>query len=498
MTSRSFWVKRRRSAFVRDIEIPCRKRGSTDLDDGMIFLTPMVKVTQAEAADAVPHRGQPAAAGMRGVGDSMKRIAFLYTDEFHWSAPYLDVALSRLGAEITAKLFFIENEREVQDFPVEAEQLKPGMDCDQLVDKLLEWGADGVISLPMYDQETMRDAVVKDHLADRGIPMIMHRPEVIRMFSSKWDTKEVVRRFGIEASDGILIDGDLLNGRGPAVYGYPAYVRRRALELGFPLLVKPLWDCGANGICFIENELALINYLQDPYDGNAVLEQCLEGELCSVEIVGHDGSYVIQPLIWKGRTGSAPPFMASDRFRYCIPRREADDAFAPIAARLRTMCTTLGVEGVIEVEMIYVENTYRVIEINPRLSGTTTLSIAASDCDTYGCLVAMLLGNWTEEYARSGERRMRSAFQFPVLRLTDELVYALELDFGLVRTRSFTFRGREFHDVVVTCEFTETALLKSKLASLQSRFNLLTRALAAEADGVMTSSLTELPLFDVR
>ncbi|MFE0047470.1 ATP-grasp domain-containing protein [Streptomyces albireticuli] len=415
----------------------------------------------------------------------MKRIAFLRSIEVQQTAPYLYGLRDGLDtAGIEARLFYTDGACGPEDFPGTAEKLSPDVSCEELVARLVAWAPDGVVSLSIADENALRDALVKEGLAAHGIPMVMHGVEITRTLANKWDTKELVRAHGLDTPEGILLDGDLLNGRSLAVPAYPELVERSAELFGYPLLTKPLWDCLANGVAFLDGSADLQEYLNRPYDGNAVLEKCLRGELCSVEIVGRDGDFLIQPLIWKGETGGKPEFTFG-ALRYSAPRPAAEADFAPVAARLRSMCAGIGVEGAVEVEMIYHAGTYQVIEINPRVSGSTTLSIASSGRNTYGCLVDLVRGDWSARrtQAPAGERE-RLAFQFPVEGLTDALARALEEELDLVRATRLHIDGQEHGNVIITCEFADAPALGARLHSLRERFGMMPAALVDEIAAV--------------
>jgi len=296
-----------------------------------------------------------------------------------------------------------------------------------------------------------------------------------------------VRGFGLPSPAGILLDGDILNGRNLPVPAYVDYVTRKAAELGYPLLSKPLWDCLANGVTFIEDEAALLRYCASPYSGSTVLEQCLTGELCSVELVARDDVVLAHPLVWKGTTGGDPAFLFGE-LRYCAPRPEEDAAFAPVRERLRHMCRTLGVDGSLEVEMIYAAGTYHVIEVNPRVSGTTTLSVAATGCNTFECLLDMLLGRWTEERVRPMEGARRLALQFPVGRLDADILACLESELDLVRASTFHIDGNEYSNAVIACEYADASTLADRVDALSRKFSLVEPSIVAAIRDMVTTA----------
>jgi len=217
---------------------------------------------------------------------------------------------------------------------------------------------------------------------------------------------------------------------------------------------------------------------------------CLTGELCSVEIVGRGGSYVVQPLIWKGPTGGAPSF-AFEQLRYSAPRRDADADFRRVAERLRELCVELDVEGAIEVEMIHGDGQYHIIEINPRVSGSTTMSIAASGLNTYECLLQMLLGTWPQTHPSLLREWRRFALQFPIVPPSAELIRDARRELDLVRASSFHIDGKVYASMVITCEFGNVTTLGAKLRSLCSRHDFLQPSMLAEVTNLMARTAGE-------
>ncbi|MFF3878142.1 acetyl-CoA carboxylase biotin carboxylase subunit family protein [Streptomyces sp. NPDC001978] len=414
----------------------------------------------------------------------MARIALLRSIEIQQTAPYIR-QLDGLAAEagLTLKLFYTDGDCGPDDFPGEAEKLPPGLSCDEIAERIVAWGADGAVSLSIPDENSLRDAVVREKLAAHGIPMVMHGLDATCVLANKWETKQMLARYGLATPAGLLVDGDLVRGRNVQAPAYQDFLLAKAEKLGYPLLSKPLWDCLATGVRFLPDAEALRSYLAEPYDGNTVLETCITGELCSVEIVGRPGHYALQPLIWKGPTGGAPSFVFGT-VRYTAPRPGPDEHFRPVAERLVRMCDDFGIEGAVEVEMIYADEDYRIIEINPRVSGSTTLSIAASGDNTYTALLAVLLGTWEQQAPGFGRRR-RLALQLPICPPTPELTALLGERLDLVRASEFHIDGQAYANTVLTCELDRTDELAETLRSLTASHGLLRPAVLAEAERLL-------------
>ncbi|MQY34566.1 D-alanine--D-alanine ligase [Streptomyces sp. RB17] len=332
----------------------------------------------------------------------MQRIAFLRSVDIQRADPYIHgiaPALARLGAE--ARLFHTHGDCGPDLFPGTSERLDPAATPDEFVARVRAWGADAAVAISLPDENALRDAVVKTKLEALGIRTVMTPLAATRILCDKWETKRVLQAHGITTPPAVLVDSDLLNDRALPVPAYPDAVHLAAQDLGYPLMAKPLWDSTSMGIEFIPDPAALDRHLTARPAAHAVLEKCVSGRLCSVDIVGAAGHYSVMPLIWTGTAGGPPAFTFED-LRYVDPAR--DDDFRPTAQRLVDLCTNLGVEGSVNVDMIYADGVYHVLEINPRIGGATTLSIAASGLNTFVALLDILGGAWPTRPDAPAER----------------------------------------------------------------------------------------------
>jgi len=92
------------------------------------------------------------------------------------------------------------------------------------------------------------------------------------------------------------------------------------------------------------------------------------------------------------------------------------------------LCTELGVEGSVNVDMIHADGEYHVLEINPRIGGATTLSIAASGLNTFVALLAILDGTWPTRTEAPAERlAVECLTANPTPTLLDELGARVDL-----------------------------------------------------------------------
>ncbi|TDD14607.1 ATP-grasp domain-containing protein [Nonomuraea diastatica] len=403
----------------------------------------------------------------------VRRVAFLRSVEIQRAAPHIQRLDARLRATATeARLFYTDGSCGPGDFPGTSEKLPADASPGQIAERIRRWGADACISISLRDENALRDALVAGELAAGGVSTVMHGAETTGMLANKADTKAFLRRAGICVPDDVLVDGDVLNGRTVPMPGYRDYVIDRADRIGFPLLGKPLWDSFGNGLRFLGDRAALVEHLDRPPDGTIMLERCLHGELCSVEIIGREGVYQVQPLVWKGTTGGEPSFLFGS-LRYAGPGKERERQFEDLAGRLIRTCAELDVNGAVEVEMIYRDGTYHVIEINPRVSGTTLLSSVASDRNTYAELLQMALGAWREPRSALLPGA-RWALEFPVVDPTPSLIRDATAMIDVVRAGALRISGQDHGgNMVVSCEFREEGPFVKALDELNDRHRFL-------------------------
>lgn len=400
----------------------------------------------------------------------MQRIAFLRSVDIQRADPYIqDIApvLRALGAR--ARLFHTHGDCGPDLFPGSSERLDPAAGPDAFVDRVRAWGADAAVSISLPDENALRDAVVKTKLEAAGIRTVMTPLPATRVLCDKWETKRLLEACGLTTPPGVLLDSDLLNDRALPVPAYPDAVRLAARDLGYPLLAKPLWDSTSMGIEFLPDAAALDAYLAARPAAHAVLEKCVSGRLCSVDIVGAGGHYTVMPLIHTGTAGGPPAFTFED-LRTISPGQDED--FEPTARRLTELCARLGVEGSVNVDMIHADGVYHVLEINPRIGGATTLSIAATGVNTFVSLLDILTGAWPATRTEAPARRF--AVECLTANPTPELRGELGARIDLVTWHDLVIDGHDHGGILVfTVEAGDEQRVVKELTELTGRTGFL-------------------------
>lgn len=386
----------------------------------------------------------------------MTRLAFLRSIETQQTRPFLKEASERLLAEgITPVLIYTEGDVDDLDFTGDAIPVDPDIRSDELVSVLRSSNIDVAVSVSIPDNSSLRDAAVRTIVEPDPSPRVVAHPIALAAtFADKHQTKQLLAGYGLSTPPGVYVDGDLLNGRAPRYHDYGRVLAHHVERVGFPVIVKPIWDCLANGMSLLRSQFdleSLLDTAQIP--GNVLIEKCLDGRLCSVEVIASGNAIFFQPIVWKGSTTGGPEF-AFEQVRVAgIVPAELADTVDDLTGRIRALCAENGVHGALEFEFIEVDGEFHCIEVNPRVSGSTGMSIAASGVNTYLELARMGLDRpWVAPEDIDGDH---VAWQIPVsMRQT----WPLELPafVEVVRDNTFTVDGREYATTLLRSERNRT------------------------------------------
>lgn len=269
------------------------------------------------------------------------------------------------------------------------------------------------VSISIPDENVVRDAVLAKRQRGLGRSVLAPAVDTALCLSSKWETKHFLHRYEIPTPRGFYVDGDLLAGRASVRMDYDEALSEVAHDLSFPLIIKPIWDCLGNGMLSIDSPEDFKGWLRSGGMGvNCIVEEFVDGILCSVECISDGRRAIFQPIVWKGPTGAADSF-AFEQVRWAHSSVTLDELDSELASKIRDMVLTSGLIGAYEFEFIRDLSSFTCIEVNPRVSGSTAMSIAASDVNTFVELCKIALGEWAPHEAPRDIAL--TALQFPLL-----------------------------------------------------------------------------------
>lgn len=144
-----------------------------------------------------------------------------------------------------------------------------------------------------------------------------------------------------------------------------------AIEIGYPVLVRPSYVLGGRAMEIVDNEADLRNYMQTAVkaspDHPVLVDSYLLGRECEVDAIC-DGENVLIPGIMEHieRAG----VHSGDSMAVYPPQNLSAELQATIADYTKRLALGLNCIGMMNVQFVIFDNTVYVIEVNPRASRT--------------------------------------------------------------------------------------------------------------------------------
>lgn len=254
-----------------------------------------------------------------------------------------------------------------------------------------------VVSWSVPNERTIEDIVLAG-----DTPTVPGPLSAVAVLADKRATKGLLKQFDVPTPNGVVLDRGFIEG------GLLDPSFRRRLErqlvahLHYPLIVKPVWDSMGHGSIIVHDEDGLMDALTSSVGRDLLVEEFFDGHAGSLEIIGEPGDYHLQPICWTGP--SAQGVMSNfDTIRIAHPGifRHARGMAGPLTSLL----ASINFRGACCVDFVTDGDSVEVLEINPRVSGASCLTAAASGVDAFDASYRIAVGRWSDRPKRSGTHR---------------------------------------------------------------------------------------------
>lgn len=195
-------------------------------------------------------------------------------------------------------------------------------------------------------------------LDDMNVPILGTLPKQI-------DAAEDREKF-----DDILEKLNIKRPKGKGVWDIET-AKREAEELGYPLLVRPSYVLGGQGMEITHNETELVQYLEDAFnkdnDNPVLIDRYLGGRELEVDAIC-DGEDVLIPGIMEHLERAG--VHSGDSISIYPPQNVSDEMKQKIMYVTHQIAIELKVIGMINIQFIEFNDELYIIEVNPRSSRT--------------------------------------------------------------------------------------------------------------------------------
>ncbi|MDD6483027.1 MAG: carbamoyl-phosphate synthase large subunit [Clostridiales bacterium] len=226
-------------------------------------------------------------------------------------------------------------------------------------------------------------------LADMNVPVLGTQPKYI-------DEAEDREKF-----DEMLEKLDIKRPKGKAVWSVKEGIEE-ANKLEYPLLVRPSYVLGGQGMEITRNEVDLVRYLTDAFQKDkhnpVLIDRYLGGRELEVDAIC-DGSDVLIPGIMEHLERAG--VHSGDSISIYPPQHVSDDIIEKIKDVTYRIAIELKVIGMINIQFIEFKGELYIIEVNPRSSRTVPYITKVTNVPVIDIATRIMLGETLKDMGYS-------------------------------------------------------------------------------------------------
>lgn len=301
------------------------------------------------------------------------------------ASPFLEIAWEKIKITSCDSLLFLKDQPE-SFTPEILGTLCENIDNYSISKKIIK----RVISWSVPNERTIEDITLLE-----GVEALPGPIAAVYKLSDKRATKTLFEKFYLPTPKWEILDREFTHGNILKKSSGNKLELELVSHLQFPVISKPLWDCMGHGVEIIRNEIELIKNLSSNEKRNVLIESFIDGYLGCIEIIGTPGNYFFQPPCFTGKSsnGARSDF---DTVRVSHPDFFKKQLNNDIKIRLCNLLTHLNYSGACCVDFIVKDDYVFFLEINPRISGISCLSSAASGINSFEALYLISSAQWNK------------------------------------------------------------------------------------------------------
>ena len=268
------------------------------------------------------------------------------------------------------------------DDGIERVALKGG-GAKEIAQEILELRPDVAVAasfwITPYDWLGLEDAMVADILRGQGVKVVSHSAAAQAICFDKKSASDFLRANGFSCAKSVYVDYELFwaeRKKSEVCHNvYREYVFRQIERLSFPVIIKDTVGLSSYGMEVVHTAGAVKNYLESKkFNSNRLVEEFLDGPQFGTEVhvtKRADGAAsvdVFPPLLYSvNQYGICSPKQSVKLGPLTMPRFKCDE----LKSELERLARLLNFEGIAQVDLVFHKDKWHIIEINPRLSGSS-------------------------------------------------------------------------------------------------------------------------------
>lgn len=237
-----------------------------------------------------------------------------------------------------------------------------------------------------FDWLSLKDSLVAEELRKFGIKAVCHPPKTAEICFDKYKTHQFLEEHNFRCAKAVYVHHEMFYAERSkniiAENVYREYVFSEIKKLNFPVVIKDTTGLSSFGMDVV-NTFAQAKHvlLSKKNNGDRLVEEFLEGDSFGIEVYGIDGNYTIaSPLINSvNQFGLTSPKQNVKLGPVENPSYKIDE----LKSEILRLSNLLNFSGIAQIDLLYSNNQWYIIEINSRISGMTQTMAASFACSLY-------------------------------------------------------------------------------------------------------------------
>ena len=257
--------------------------------------------------------------------------------------------------------------------------LPENLDALEFADYILTLNVDIAIAMTFwvspFDWLSINDCLVAQKLEMNGVKTICHPLDTNLICFDKWKAHQFLLQHGFLVPKTIFVDHDLYFCAGShkeVIHNvYKDSIKNQLAQLSLPLIIKDTVGLSSYGMTVVHTYGEALCYLNSKRNNsNRIVQEYIQGKQYGVEIYGCPGNYHIFPLFefTLNQYGISSPKLSEKKGPFSVDN-ELQKILISLAEKMR-FC------GIAQIDLIFSDNKWYIIEINPRLNGMTYTNCA--------------------------------------------------------------------------------------------------------------------------
>lgn len=244
----------------------------------------------------------------------------------------------------------------------------------EFADYILTLNADIAIAMTFwvspFDWLSINDCLVAQKLEMNGVKTICHPLDTNLICFDKWKAHQFLLQHGFLVPKTIFVDHDLYFCAGShkeVIHNvYKDSIKNQLAQLSLPLIIKDTVGLSSYGMTVVHTYGEALCYLNSKRNNsNRIVQEYIQGKQYGVEIYGCPGNYHIFPLFE----------FTLNQYGISSPKLSEKNGPFPVDKKLQKILIALAEKmrfcGIAQIDLIFSDNKWYIIEINPRLNGMT-------------------------------------------------------------------------------------------------------------------------------